>query len=58
MSKLEREVGQQLLAKNGRGRCGSPTPAGCSPSTRAGSCPRWSWPRLIWRLNAARWSAS
>ncbi len=57
MAKLEREVAQQLLAKNGRGY-GLPTRAGCSRSTRGASSPRWSWPSRTWRRNAGRSSAS
>ncbi len=55
MAKLEREVGQQLLARNGRG-CASPTRAASSRTTRRGSCRRWSWPSPTSRPSAGRWS--
>lgn len=56
MAKLEREVGQQLLARNGRG-VRLTDAGGCSRITPRGSCHRWSSPSPTSRPSGARWSA-
>lgn len=58
MAKLEREVGQQLLAKNGRGVRLTDAGRSCSPITRAASSRTSNWPSPTWRPSAARWWGS